>query len=721
MRRLATLCFLLAAVAACAEEPPAPREVPAALTTAGGSHLFGMLANDRPLVLRSDKGPRKLAFNQIKSISLGERPDPNAENEARVALGDLQSEQYDVREKALAKLRGLGRAAARALKEAASSPDAEVAGRARALLGEMGVPSAAGALSCDTVVLADGAALQGTIQPGELVFRSRWGRFKFPLPCVQAIEVLLPDEVNAGALAKADQALVSVQPKVVLPLVAGVEEIRGPFLEPGRPLDARQLAGLTVLTMDQKPNPNAKQAPGKRTVEVKVGDGLEDAYAAWGVLLRPEEAGSAVRASDSPIWGKGQAAHVADSDCELSFILPGSYNQKLGTGRPAGVHVVGAVVEDTPPGSVGMAVYDCAGRQLAVVAPRQDNTLDPNAPPVPGVFTGVRSKTPIARVRFFRAGKKGDIKFTGVIYDRIVSVERPAGCAAVWLASGERVAGQLTAAAVDKGLALRPEFLDAAAEPVRIAWLQIERFEPAHEERPAVKEADEDSKEKRVTLGTPHGVLLQSGESFRARLLKLDEQNVLFLLPGRVELKLPRKVLRKIDLAPPAPEPGDAPPPVAVAEDEKPGVDFRRKDEAKPDGPAQQKKDAPPQKKDAPPPPEEKPKKKDVLQTTQQLQRMDNVEILEADMLEGDLKIKDEGGEWTIGLAPVRTLVFPKDPQPQVGQAARRDWVLILREGSRFEVSLKELTPESLSADMAGGTVTLPLQVIEAVERKKKK
>ena len=256
---------------------------------------------------------------------------------------------------------------------------------------------------------------------------------------------------------------------------------------------------------------------------------------------------------------------------------------------------------------------------------------------------------------------------------------------------------------------MRPEFANARAAAVELGLDAIERFEPAREVPNAAVQQPEEGAKKRTVLGTPHGVLLQSGESFRACFLKLNEKEVLFMLPGGVEMKMPRGALRKIDLQPPAPEPGELVAATSVAENEKPGVDFIRREEPKKEG-AENK---------AEPPPEEK-KKKDVLQSTQALQRMDDVKIVEADILANELTTEDENGPWTIGLAPVRTLVFPKDPNAQKAAPQFKDWVLTLREGSSFEISLKAISAENITAEMAGGTVSLPLHVIDSISRVKR-
>ena len=68
---------------------------PAGMTmTAGGSRLIGLLQADRQFSIRPEKGaPQQLDPANIKSIIFGQRADPNQENEALVALGDMQSDQ----------------------------------------------------------------------------------------------------------------------------------------------------------------------------------------------------------------------------------------------------------------------------------------------------------------------------------------------------------------------------------------------------------------------------------------------------------------------------------------------------------------------------------------------------------------------------------------------------------------------------------------------------
>ncbi|MGD0089261.1 MAG: hypothetical protein ABSE73_05015, partial [Planctomycetota bacterium] len=733
MGRLAAVLLCLAIGAACAEDN-APAEVPAALTTPGGSRLLGLLANDKPLVCRTGKGTQKLGLTGIKSILFGERFDPNLENEARLAAGDLQSDKFDTREKALAKLRSLGHASFQALKDAAASADPEASNRAQALLAEMGLLSAAAAPG-DSVVLAEGPTVQGLIQPTELTLRSRWGRLKFSPAGVESFERLLAEEVNLKALAPSASPVTAAKARDVAAGANKIERLAFPDVAQPNARAGLQPNGLFMITMDSLPNQDRNAPPGRRLAPAKAGDKLEDAFAAWGLLLRPVDPKAAVQAAPNPGNAPGPKllAQVDKSDCEAQFVLPGSYNAKTGAYRAGAVTMLGVLAAGED--DVGLAAYDRNGRQLGEIYSQHD----PLIAALPGKFVGLRSTTPIARVRLFRtgAGKNGDLLLEGLIFDRIAPNDRPPGAASVLLSSGERLVGQLTAAGLAEGLALRPDFLDEHAAPLQVPLDEVERFEPAHGNQSAGPQrgTGAEEKTKRVLAGTLHGVLLQNGESFRACLLKLEETTALFLLPGGAELKLPRTILRKIDLEPEPAEPGELPAPVAAAKDEKPGVDFKRrkespKEEPKPKG---DKQPIPKQPEiGAKPGGDRQPiskqpeigvsprQKKDVLQNTQELEPMPNVEILELDLLAGELKIKDDNGEMTIGLPPVKTLVFPKDPNAQPAGAKRREWVLTLRQGSRFEISLNALAVEALTADMTGSTVTLPWEVIEALERRRK-
>jgi hypothetical protein len=714
MKRLAVGLLVFIAAAAPAQEAPARPEIPAAVITAGGSRLLGLVSVERPLILRTEQAPRKLDFAAIKSIAVGERYDPNLENEARVAVGDLQSDQHAVREKAFEQLRKLGRAAIGALRGGAKSPDPEVANRARLLLGELGVLGTTGT-SGDRIVMSDGVTLHGSLAPTEVLIRSRWGCLRFPLECLDSITAVRAEELNPAVLAAG--APVAVQPKATAS--AGVARDLASTLDSAF-LVFGASPRMTALAFDQIPNPDRAAAAAKRMVETKPGDKLDDAYAPWGVLLRPVTPGAAVTVAEAVVQGRsgGLSASAKSSDLNVHFVLPGTLDAQTGAAQTGGVTMIGAVFPRELAGGVGMAAYDRAGRELAVLT---DDTLpEAGARPVPAVIRAMRSRTPIARVRFFRIGpgKEQDLVLDDLTFDRIVSVDRPPENACVWLGNGERLAGGLAAAQREGGVALRPEFLDEKAAAIEAALETIERFEPARTVEQSAKDDPKQSKEaraaRRLPAGAPHGVLLQSGESFRARLLALNAQEALLVLAGGVEMKLPRPLLRKVDLAPPQPEPGEMPAPTTVAEDEKPGVDFKRREQpTKVDG----KKDEP---KKEEPKADEKARKKDPLQTTQELQRMDNAEVVAMDALAGELTIKDEYGEMTIGLPPVKTLVFAKDPNAPRAGPKFRDWALTLRDGSQFEIELKTIAPDGITAEMAGGVLRLPLDVVESAARRKR-
>jgi hypothetical protein len=150
-RTVCTRFFLNRAIAwvvcvACsiaqAGDAPGATESRGRVTTADGSLLQCMISHSATWTITTSDGVQALKIETLDFIEFGERVDPNVENDANVAVGDLQNDNFETREKAEAKLRSLGRAAAKALKQALSVPDAEVAKRARALLAEMGQPCA---------------------------------------------------------------------------------------------------------------------------------------------------------------------------------------------------------------------------------------------------------------------------------------------------------------------------------------------------------------------------------------------------------------------------------------------------------------------------------------------------------------------------------------------------------------------------------------------------
>ncbi|HYG78483.1 MAG TPA: hypothetical protein VEK08_26015 [Planctomycetota bacterium] len=678
---------------------------------------MGLLSTDHPLALRSEKGALlKLSPAQIRNIVFGERPDRNQENEALVALGDLQSDQFETRDKALVRLRALGRAAIRPLRQALSAGDAEVAARAKALLAEMNLQNAAAVIG-ERVLLADETVQNGELSPAEFSLRTRWGLFRFPISSLESLTVLKPGEVQAETLAKESEPI-TVKAHKSQPINAAAERWELDEMQRAGAVGGRHMLGMPVLSMDTVPNPVPNAPRGQRLVATKPGDRLEDAYAPWGILLRAEAKSEIQTSAEQVSIQPSASLQLKNSDLNISFVIPGSYNAKSGESQSGGITMLGVVLENAPRLTYGMAVYDRAGRQLAEVYNLGSNEKIP-AGVKTGEFLGVRSKIPIARARIFRTTDAGtrDILLDDIVFDRVVTVDRPVNSACVWLNSGERLAGQVAGAALESGILLQTDFMPAEKRTA-IPFEDITRYEPARQMDEPKKDEGADKTEKMqakgVSFGTPHGVLLQSGESFRALFIKLDEKEVHFLLAGRVRLSLPRKTLRKIDFYPPAPDPGEPAAGISVGENEKSGVDFRRKDDQKPPEKPADPKVAADEK-----PPEKKPKA-DVLQGTQELQPMPDVKILEADILTGDLTIEDDNGPWTIGLAPVKTLVFPKDQSAKKAAPRFRDWLLTLREGSCFEIVLTGITPEGITAEMAGGTVTLPSHVIDSIQKQKK-
>ena len=202
--------------------------------------------------------------------------------------------------------------------------------------------------------------------------------------------------------------------------------------------------------------------------------------------------------------------------------------------------------------------------------------------------------------------------------------------------------------------------------------------------------------------------------------MKMDEKGVVFMLPGGVELALPRTVIRKVEFSPAKVEPGELPAPTTVKDDEAANVDLRTREEAT--GEPEKKDPAAPQPKD---PPKDKEKEKDPKKKENTpapaISHMDNAEVVEVDPEQGVVTIRDEDGDLPIGLPMIKSFVLPKDPAATKANPKYRDWILTLREGSRFEIVLLAITPDGVTCEMAGGTVVLPSHVIEAVQRQKGK
>jgi len=703
--------MLLCAGSACAGE--GEHESPGLILTVDGSLIKGMVKQVGAWSISTPSSSQPLESAKIESITIGERVDPNVENEALVAVGDLQSDKFDVREKAAAKLRGLGRSAAKPLKQALASNDAEVVRQAKALLVEVGGVDDSGQTQ-DRVKLRDGTTLQGELNFTDVYVRSAWGRFRFPVEALEKI-VFLDAEIEAKAPGNSALKFVGEDAKeiVVAPPAAGrVDAAAAQRWNPNEE-DSMALEGWlgeaqrNALTMDKIPDPKAPAGAPKPLVAAKAGDRLENAYAEWGVLVRATEANAAVAVSEEKLrsFSGGLSLAAKKSDLEVRFVAPKSDAALIE--ESAGVLYAGAMVRTAGPGTVGLAAYDAAGRLLVQVV---NLAAAANVPPgMPrDEFLGVRSKTPIARLRFFRLGtlkeQNADFLLDDLIHDRVTLVGlRPEFCR-ISLLSGERLAGKAADADTDV-VGLRTEFLGEKAEPLKFKLDAIKRYEPPRtierKDDTAKNGAEENDKPKRRRFGAPHGILLQSGESFRARLLSIDEKWAVFGLAGGAMVKLPRETLRKIELITPHTEAGEAPPPIAVAADEKPGVEFK----TKPVGNNPAAPQNPPEKKD----PDRNP--------AQGLPRMDDAEVVSLDPETRELTVKDENGEMTLSLAGVKSLVFPANPNAGT-VAKKRGWRLTLREGSGFDAEILRITPTDITAEMAGGLVVMEAESVEAVERR---
>ncbi len=259
-------CLILACVhVACAFAGDAVPgdESPGFVTTLGGTAIECLIVHPSPWTLASASGNQTLKFDEIASVVVGERLDPNVENEALVSVGELQNENFETREKAETKLRGLGRVAARPLRQALTSPDKEVSRRARALLIEMGALEDEG-LTQDRVTLRDGSVLKGELSLTDLPVRSRFGRLRFPIESVERIvfHATAPAAPpGAGPFAAADAKEIVVPIPIAGPVEAAAAQRWDPYEEARA--DPTVLDGWlaeaqrNALTMDKIADPKA--------------------------------------------------------------------------------------------------------------------------------------------------------------------------------------------------------------------------------------------------------------------------------------------------------------------------------------------------------------------------------------------------------------------------------------------------------------------------------
>ena len=696
---LAVLC--VAAFVAKAGDAPGAMESRGRVTLADGSLLQCMIAYPVPWTITTVGGVQTLKIDALDFIEFGERVDPNVENDANVAVGDLQNDNFETREKAEAKLRGMGRAAAKALKQALTIPDAEVTKRVRALLIEIGAVGDDG-LQQDRVHLRDGTILRGELAFADVSVRSHFGRLRVPIEALESLGFTQP----AGDAPDASLAAIdSKEIMVPLPAATHVESAAAQHWDPnddGRfeeELSWLEEAQRNALTMDKVTDPKAAV---KTLIATKAGDRLENAYADRGVALRATEAASTVEVSGEKMrsFSAGRCLIAKNSDVEIRFTLPASKGAV-----PAGALHVGAIVRNDGPGTIGMAAYDAAGRLL--IQTLNGGTNGNGQGGARDEFIGVRSKTPIARVRVYRVAamkaKGADVLIDDIVFDRLTGAGLHENQCRVATSGGDRLVGKALDGAKNS-IALKVDFLGEQAEPIVLNLALVSSYEPARGQEAKVADALGDRKNdapRPRRFGLSHGVLLQSGETFRAHLFALDDTIAVFGLARGAVLKLPRETLRKIDLSPEPTPPGEASAPTAVAPDEKFGVEFRTK----------------PRFND-PAVPQPKEEKKDPANNPAQgLPRMDNAQIVRVDPETHELTAKDYDGEMTMNVAGIKALVFPPNPNA-AARDKKRAWTLTLREGSHFDADLLRIGALDISAEMAGGTVLLPADTVSRIERK---
>lgn len=683
------------------------------VTTRDGSLLDGQLIAPAELALRPAEGVAPfVAWHTVRLLRLAERADPKVNAEARAAVKDLQDDRFEVRSKALERLKALGWAAASALREAQTSSDAEVAAKSRQLLAEMNLKGSGAA--ADVLLRADGAESQVEVALVSLELRTRHGVLRLPAAMLDTLEAL--DAVRAAELAQA-VANATAQPVEALPPLpepANSKAQRFDFGESenmlaGLPRHAAALQGMRMAGIDKGPDPKA---------EIKAGAVVEDLYAAWGLLLRPDSvgpnSGKIVADDGEAVAGTTQGLSATlerdgargKGSFEARFILPGSFDAARRSGRPGGVHVFGCMIGKAGEGRIGLEAFDARDRLLLRIFNRQEGAIAAG-----GVqqaeFMGVRSTVPIVRVRVFRANAEGEdaLRIDDIGLGRVLAADRDERFTSITTQTGERYVGHLLppALGVQAALALRPVFLPPTAPAWHVKFGDLALCEPALPDAlSATLPPEGAAPPRRVHAGAPHAVLLQNGEYFRAHLAKLEKDRAVFALAGGAELALPRALLRKIDLYPDATPPGETSVTLKVAESEKPGVEFKQK--------LISGNEAAPQREF---------EKKAPNHPAAGLPRMDNAEILQANYETNELIVdpKDGGGAWPIDLNTARFLVFPHDANAAAG-GPQHAWTLVLRQGSRFDASLVTLNERELVAEFAGGKVTLPLGLIEALIRK---
>lgn len=710
---LGLLAVLVSAAGLRAGEPADDAGPAVALRTREGSLLLGILSSSELVFEKDDGGAERLAWKDVKTVVLAERIDAKDAEAARKAVAELASENYQTRQKAQQRLEALGRGASPALRAGAGSKDPEVAIRARELLVKLGVAN--GGASGDRVTDATGQPREGTVTADRYELRTARGTIVLPAESVSGLTVL--DAKAAAALrAEAKRWPASGERKVV-----GLVPVRDK-LEVFTIFDSASEERLpqmaSFVARGARTETIAFNASDGKEGEMKEGDVLDEAFLSRGLRLDGLGTKEKIVARRFPVAGENRfCASVAGGGMELRLEKDGC---------PLGAFGMTVVVGPNDISGLVFEAYDAAGRLLARKTRDGD---DKEKEAGFGVFL-IDSAVPVHRLNVKWQGEADadPLCVDMIMFSHPLAFDHDTRLDALTLAGGERFVGKLETVGEGKDrIAIRPAFLPKDAPSIIVDVKDLARIVPAlaqaapqAQKDDAAEPLDVDAapaEEPRVRPFIPHGILLQNGDRLMARLVKLDSESAVLELPGRVELKLPRAALRKVDLRPGMPV---APPP-AAGEGEGAGAAGKKEGDTKAEAalPAD------------PLDPEHVKKEKTGVEfvqrtasaagktSTEGMPRMDNAEVLAIDLHKNALTVdpKDGGPPWPIDLHSARFLVFPETAAPPAGNAG--GWELTLRIGSRFAFELQGLDANGVRGRLAGGEVTMPWSAIESVEQKR--
>lgn len=769
---LGLLAAALAAAGLRAGEPAGDEGPAVTLRTREGSLLRGFL-HAADLVFEKDDGStERLAWKDVWVVELAERIDAKEAEAARAAVAELASENYQIRQKAQKRLEDLGRGAAPALRAGAKSKDPEVAIRARELLAKMG--GAGSAASGDHVQAVgarhpDGSAkdvrdLEGTVAADRYELRTAHGTIVLPAESVDGLKVL--NAKDAAALLAAAKLWPAPGEKKIVGLVPARQAVTAkrwslefPELENNVSI-GRLLShmGYTMISFEgaaeEKPQPEGKE---------KKDEDLEFRFADLGAWMTTPLFGRLVL-EDGKVDGlsKGTCLGLVSSrdandarmmaedakngtleQYHFRMVMPGrtTYGKDVVGMEPGYVHRFGCFVHDASAKPITLEAYSSSeggplgGRLLGRVTTTSEDPMENGT-----VFLGIETAESISHVLIRRPkGHEGaPVHVDDLVFSRVLPFNHDLRFGMIELENMERFVGKLKTVGEGKDrIAIRPAFLPKDAPSINVEVKDLFRIVPPLSDVEAGKEDDTPEPldelpapapavAPRTRPFIPHGILLQNGDRLLARLLKLDAESAVLELPGKVELKLPRAALRKIDLRLGTPL---APPPAA---DEGEG-DAKAEGDAKGEGAAKGEGEKKAEDKAAPPAdpldPEYVKKEKTGVEfaqrtasaagktSTEGLPRMDNAEILSIDTRKNALTVdpKDGGPPWPIDLHSARFLVFPEAPAPAAGNAG--GWELTLRIGSRFAFELQSLDANGVRGKLAGGEVAMPWSAIESLVR----